>query len=315
MSHDLNVVDGKVSMAYAGKKPWHNLGTQVSERMTTAEALKLGGLDFEVVKTPLFTRFQDGFVTDGLEEHYATMRTDTKQVLGTVKGRYNVVQNKDCFSFFDAIIDKGAAIIETVGALGRGERLWAMAKLPQDIVVKDKDVVNLYLLLAASHDGTTSIKAKFTPTRVVCQNTLSGALQGGCDVSIRHTEQASTKLVEAHRLMGIVSKQVEETQIAYNKMAKKEITLDAMDTYLNKLFFENKEVSKQGENKKDTVIKLFNSGKGNEGKTIWDLYNGVTEYIDHHKVTHNNGSNWVASNFGSGIAVRDKAFDMALAMI
>ena len=42
------------SMFYAGReKPWHGLGTQVEEAPTSADALRLAGLDWTVQRKPI----------------------------------------------------------------------------------------------------------------------------------------------------------------------------------------------------------------------------------------------------------------------
>ncbi len=39
MSHELEMIDGKASMAYAGDVPWHGLGVQVSNDLTPQQML------------------------------------------------------------------------------------------------------------------------------------------------------------------------------------------------------------------------------------------------------------------------------------
>src|SRR6266498_3473353 len=63
--------------------------------------------------------------------YYATIRTDTDQVLGVVGKDYEIVQNKDAFTFFDAIVGGEGIRYETAGALG--ERIFITAKLPDYI--------------------------------------------------------------------------------------------------------------------------------------------------------------------------------------
>lgn len=41
------------------EKPWHGLGTIVMEAPTSADALKLTGLDWNVVQEPIYTDFNE----------------------------------------------------------------------------------------------------------------------------------------------------------------------------------------------------------------------------------------------------------------
>lgn len=65
-----------------------------------------------VAKLPLFTydsensKGETDLMIPEIEvpKYYATIRTDIDEVLGVVGKDYNVVQNVDAFSFFDAIV-------------------------------------------------------------------------------------------------------------------------------------------------------------------------------------------------------------------
>lgn len=166
------------------QKAWHGLGQIISDYPTSAEALQYAGLDFAVEKRPLFTYSSDNFNGDAensiiipeieVPDFFATIRTDTEQPLGVVGKDYEVVQNVEAFSFFDEIVGASSGILyETAGALGRGERIFITAKLPDYIKVGRKDCIEKYLFLTTSHDGTGSIIIAFTPIRIVCQNSTT----------------------------------------------------------------------------------------------------------------------------------------------
>lgn len=132
------------------------------------------------------------------------MRTDTDTVLGVVGKDYHIVQNRDAFSFFDSIVGGDGILYETAGALGNSERIFITAKLPDYIRVGKDDLIEKYLFLTTSHDGSGSITAAFTPIRIVCANTLNAAMQSKTNtVRIRHTSNAKDRLEQAHKVMGI----------------------------------------------------------------------------------------------------------------
>ena len=235
MAHNINYNEGtgKHSFFSVKEKAWHGLGQIVSDFPNSAEALKFAGLDFTVVKRKLATYDNENsfgisdIVTPKIEvpNYFATLRTDTEQVLGVVGKDYEVVQNADAFSFFDAIVGGNGILYETAGALGKGERIFITAKLPDYIKVGRDDLIEKYLFLTTSHDGFGSITAAFTPVRIVCANTLHAALRNHTNcIKIRHTANAKERLEQAHRVMGISNNLSKELETIFNQWAKVCIT-------------------------------------------------------------------------------------------
>lgn len=237
MSHNIhfNEQSARHSFFSHKEKAWHGLGQIVQDAPTSAEAIALAGLDFQVVKAPLQTcpfevTAEDPALNVAVNEipvagHFATLRTDSLRPLGIVGKDYHIVQNRDAFTFFDAIAQKNQIVYETAGALGQGERIFITAKLPGHIRVGNDDLIEKYIFLTNSHDGSGSITAAFTPVRVVCQNTLNAAmgnLSGA--VRIRHTASAKERLLQAHQIMGLASKIADQKQDLFNRWIKVKIT-------------------------------------------------------------------------------------------
>jgi phage/plasmid-like protein (TIGR03299 family) len=206
MAHQINYNDktGKHSFFSVKEKAWHGLGQVVTDYPNSKEALQFAGLDFEVIKRPNIHRL------DNCEEiisatSFFTSRTDNNAILGDKLGAdYEVVQNVDAFAFLDAIVGGDGIQYETAGALGKGERIFITAKLPDYIRVGSDDLMEKYLFLTTSHNGDGSITAAFTPIRIVCANTLSAAMRNKSNTfKIRHTAGAKDRLEEANRLMGM----------------------------------------------------------------------------------------------------------------
>lgn len=169
MAHELANTNNRPAMMYTGEVPWHRLGTRLDEPATAHEAINAAGLDYEVELTRLVT------VNDiPIPHKLAVVREDSHAILGVVGNTYRPVQNRECFGFLDAVVADGSLRYHTAGALGKGERVWMLAKLPDDIRVKNSDdITEKYLLLSNSHDGSSSLRVFFTPIRVVCANTLA----------------------------------------------------------------------------------------------------------------------------------------------
>lgn len=115
------------SMFYAGReKPWHGLGTQVEEAPTSADALRLAGLDWTVQRKPI--QVCGGRKVDNF---FANVRSSDGAVLGVVSDRYQVVQNAEAFAFTDALIGgEGQVHYETAGSLMGGRRFGCWQNCP-----------------------------------------------------------------------------------------------------------------------------------------------------------------------------------------
>jgi phage/plasmid-like protein (TIGR03299 family) len=232
MAHNLNNNNGKWSFMSVKEKAWHSLGQVVEDYPNSREALQFAGLDFEVVKRPNRHLLDNGETLTSTTSFF-TYRTDTGAVLGDRLGaEYQVVQNVDAFNFFDAIVGGDGILYETAGCLYDGQKVFITAKLPDYIKVGREDLIEKYLFLTTSHDGSGSITAAFTPVRIVCCNTLNMALRNCSNtVKIRHTQNAQDRLKEAHKVMGIANTLTVQLEDIFNQWAKVRIT----DTNVKKL--------------------------------------------------------------------------------
>lgn len=256
MAHNLNFNSrtGHYSFFSVKQKPWHNLGQIVEEHPTSEQAIQFAGLDYEVEKSPLFSKGL-GIIENnsGIEivdselevsNYFANIRTDNNTVLGVVGKDYHIVQNREAFSFFDSIVGGGDGILyETAGALGNGERIFITAKLPDYIRVGNgDDITEKYIFLTTSHDGSGSITAAFTPIRIVCQNTLNASLKNMSNVvRIRHTSGAKQRLEDAHRIMGLANRLSSDLESTFNYWAKIKVGDDEMKKLIQLALCPNKE--------------------------------------------------------------------------
>lgn len=334
MAHNIhfNNVTGKHSFVTKKELPWHNLG-QVVESMTSKEAIVLGGLDFTVEKRPLWVdtskelSFEDAKINpkivrsfnenkpiytiqNVLKDKFATVRTDNDCPLGLVGSRYEVIQNSEAFEFFDSIVGEDYADYETVGALGNGETVFITAKLKAEMVV-NKDLIENYLLLSMAHDGSASINVMFTPIRVVCNNTLSLALQGKNKVTIRHTKNAREKLEHSKKVLGLVDRQLNAYQKIFDSMVKIPVKDEEAELImahsLGLKADEKGRLSTRAMNILENAKKYYEEGIGQKEivDTGWGVYNGITGYLQNMKEYRD------ADMMFTNTLLKDKARDIA----
>ncbi len=342
MAHHLNFNNrtGKYSFFSVKEKAWHNLGQIVQDYPTSEESIKFAGLDYEVEKSPLFTKGA-GIIenTNGIEmidlelevpNYFANIRTDNNTVLGVVGKDYQIVQNREAFSFFDSIVGGGDGILyETAGALGNGERIFITAKLPDYIHVGNgDDITEKYIFLTTSHDGSGSITAAFTPVRIVCQNTLNASLKNMSNVvRIRHTAGAKQRLEDAHKVMGLANKLSNELESMFNHWSKIKVGDDAMKKLIQLALCPNKETLNHLQKGnfddvstvfKNTVDDAFAYAMISESQqmdttkgTLFGAYNAVTGYFQNVRSYKDNEAKLQSIVLGGTAQLRSqKAFDL-----
>lgn len=324
MAHNLEIRDGQASFIAKGEKAWHGLGTYVENSMTAEECITGAKMDWTVEKHPMYVENSDGEF-DEIEGFSAATRNDTGDILSLVTDSYQIVQNREAFGFFDSIVGRDEAIYETAGVLGKGERIFITAKLPEDILVKGEQVQN-YILLTNSHDGTSALQAGFTSIRVVCNNTLTAALGDlKNSVKLRHTTNIHQMLAEAAEIMGIASKYTAELNEAFNAMAKVKITDKQLRAYIEQVMnptreqltkAEKVEYSKQFVNQVDSIMEFAvahdtQTTKAAKG-TVWGAYNAISGYYGHIKDHKSETARMNDIMFGQGDQRIKAAFNLGI---
>src|SRR3990167_11348669 len=232
MAHNLDMnEEGKASMMYTGETPWHKQGVFLGENAVTAEeAIKAANMEWEVS----LQNIQCDAIESTILGFKAVVRNDTKEVLGIRKQKYTPYQNKDAFKVLDPFIGEGKAVWHTAGVLGKGERIWIQAKLPGYIEVTKNDIIEKYLFLTNSHDGSTGIKLGFSPQRIVCANTLKMALVSDQSsiMNVKHTKNHEIKIKQALKVLGLVEKIAEDFETDAKKMYEFKMSDADIDAYL-----------------------------------------------------------------------------------
>lgn len=271
-------------MFCAGKPAWHGLGVNIKENCNAETAIDLSGLNWNVEKLQLFNP-----VTQEPIQSWGTFRSDNHTFLGNIGKDYMPIQNIRMFDTLDVLIGEiNGSHYESAGALGVGEKVWALAKLPQKIMVGD-DISENYVLFANSHNGSSYASVKLTSTRVVCQNTLNIALQdAGKLFKIQHSENCNIRIDQVQKTVGSVSEQIKGLNDMFNAFNGKVITRKEFDDVLRALFpIKSEEESSMLKAKKELVENIFEYNDGNafpeQRGTAYNLLNSVTKFVDHHQ--------------------------------
>ena len=303
------------TMFYTREKPWHGLGTMVMEAPTSAEALALAGLDWNVIQKPVVT--EDGIPIPGFK---ANLRDTDEKVLGIVTNRYKVVQNIDAFSFTDELLGEGVTY-ETSGSLQEGRRTWLLAKLPQRYIISG-DEITPYLVFMNSHDGTGAIKAAMTPIRLSCENAINLALSTAKRYwSTNHTGDIRGKMEDARYTLLYADQYMAELGKAIDSLTRVKLTDRQVYEYIDALFplLENP-TEQQKKNilkmKEEMKLRYFDAPDlKHVGKNAYRFVNAVSDFATHSKPLRER-ANYRESLFArtiDGNALIDRAYELAKA--
>lgn len=342
--------NGKAIYTGSSEEVWHHIGVYVGDRkLTSADVLTESGLDYEVSKLPMQILGADGKLYPS--RNYAITRqgveTDPEGEgnpvqLGTVTNNYQILQNRDAFIPFDPLVKEGLIEYTAAGALLNGARVWIAAKLvgvkPEDTVVrttkKAVDTVEAFWLLYNGHDGMTAVNINLTAIRPVCFNTVTAALfdktfgdnsaknkahgkdTGHAGVKARHAANVNANVAQAVSTLERTHAQFGKLMEAYRAMAQAKLTDAKIAKFFKRTFpvVDGEEWSTRRKNQIEEMTRLALEGTGNNGTSVWDLFNGVTEWIDH-KASADEMANVNSSWFGTRKDQRQDAFRAALELV
>ncbi len=322
-------------MFYYGEVPWHREGMKLDQPANIEEAIMHGGLDWEVGMVPLRT---DEDPPSTVDTRVAVVRKDRpkghpERVVGVTHKWFNPLQNREGIRIFDAIFGKGNRVYHTGGYLGCGEVIWVMAELPRHIQVREGDKIKPYALFTNSHNGSIAIDFRLTTIRVVCQNTLSLALRDkNRKTFFKHAHQGDYKNLQEQvgAFFEDTLNAVDDLEAQFKAMMERKFDDELIKEYIEKLFpipvkpiraeFDKRvrkrylsRVRKINEARmKIAHLRLYGKGADLPGvrDSLWGNFNAVLEYVDHYQ--KNGGAGISSGLFGSGAAIKRKAFGLAL---
>lgn len=323
MPADIAEVNGKPMMAYQDKMPWHRIGEQMAATADVPTALKAANLDWNVELKPLFYRH----VFDGVDKRVkvktrrAVVRDVDGALIATVGSDYVPFQNADAFNVLQPACEQFGVTIETAGALGKGDRVWMLAKLPTPTEPIPGDKIDGYFLVLTGHNGWTSYTARPTPVRVVCANTLAVALHGTANqaiINMRHTTTNAERFEQVTGLVTDLMAMLKQTNESFAKLAARKMTKDETVAYISEVLGINANSNPIAERRRDTIIELSQTGKGVNfaPNTAWTAFNAVTEYVDHVRPAEAKALSTIAAAnqsalFGANAKLKQRALVLA----
>lgn len=316
MAHMIDESTGTAAMAFVGATPWHGLGQALTAGADIGTWTREARLDYTVLESPVLYRTAAASEPELFKGRKVLHRSDTGGALAVVSDGYHVVQPAEVMGFFERLVGLGGFQLETAGALSYGRRVWALASVGEGADVVDGDVVKPYLLLGTSYDGTMATVAKFTTIRVVCNNTITAALndtQG--TVRVLHSERFDPEAVRLE--LGIVANNWERFLVQSRQLAKVEMSAIEADSFVAELLkpYHSGRLDVTESRAFKRIRALFDGASiGNElaGASRWGMLNAVTELVDHERGRSDN-TRLESAWFGTGASIKARALELLTA--
>ena len=323
---------------WVGHKEWGDQGHQALEKLATAEEmLEAAGQNYELEKRPIFARLASGTFT-AVPDKYAVVRGDTQEPIAVIGARYELLQRSDAFRFFNEVVGEGLAVYDACVELDGGRKIAILAELPEQLRIRDGDIIKNKLLLVDSCDGSLGFRFFFTPIRVICENTLNVAIKADDNARagyyLKHVginQRISAE--DAREAIGLAGETFAVFSNQAKIMADTPVTQEEIEGVLQRLFpipadrllpapqgapmlllpepDRNRLAPEFGRSvleKRDVTRNLIRRGLGNTGETRWDVVQGVAEVTDHVLGTDKKRTENLL--FGTGQKLKTHAWDL-----
>lgn len=314
MTHEIEMIDGKAQMAFRGdrNKIWHGLGTQVGDDLTPEQIMKAAGLDWSVVKVDTFMEWNGKRVDTGRQ---ALVRETDGKLLTEVGPGWNPVQNSEAFDFFTDFVKAGDMVMDTAGSLKDGQIVWALADIKDGFTLFGGDEVKGYLLFSNPHQYGRSIDVRFCLERVVCNNTLTVALNESNRASVKINHRTKFDANRVKQILGLSHDKLENFKEAAEFLGSKQFAKPDLETYFGNLFGESKKEDKKLTRTGEMLLEVIDTQPGADFQkgSWWQAFNAVTYAIDH-ELGRSADTRMTSAWFGQGAKKKLDALNLAVKM-
>ena len=256
-------------------------------------------LDWTISKRPLVFPLANGELQT-VPDKYGIVRDDNDSFLGVVSRDYEVVQNSELLNLINPMVEEGLLTVQNMGYLNNGSKVFAQARINQDFQVVGEDY-RAFITLLNGHTGNASVAIGATATRVICGNTFSMAYS---DLSERYRHQVGVneRVLESKAVLNYVNGAMAKYAQSVEKLATTPCSSTQFRNALEEIYLKDANKIRNIE----VLNNLFYSGAGNEGRTMYDALNAVTDYSSNRsRKTESGRFNY--TNFGKGATINRRA--------
>ena len=328
------------TMAYAGQTPWHGLGEHLPEQQPLEVWAEAAGMNWQIQESPVHYSIENvhnASMFGTFDEQKVLYRSDTNTALSVVSNRYQVVQPMEVLEFYRDLTEQAGFELETAGVLKGGRKFWALAKTGHSTALKGNDVVNGYLLLATSCDGSLATVAMPTTVRVVCNNTLSIAVNNSENaVKVSHRSVFDADAVK--KRLGVAVSHWDQFMYEMKVLSERKVSTKEANAYFETLLTQTTPQSSESTPSglrllkpsstpiipNERAYKKLQTMYGGQGRgaeltaaknTAWGLLCAVTEFVDHERQARSTENRLDSAWFGNGAQMKQQALEKALQLV
>ena len=249
-------------------------------------ALREAGMDYGIQLIPMKHPITDeelpnlmGIVGD----------TNGSPFYGTAKSRYNPVDNREAFKCLTEV--SGQYRIDSIGQFDRGRIFFINLNQGEFGVSDNGDDKHVGLIqLVTSRDQSISFTILLSYIRIVCSNTMAGALssaEGAGNVfKVKQTLNVSEKLASFGEVLKLAEMETADFRDKLRILRDRKLSVSDVKNILDKVIGEPKKSAKTGECPRNTIEDMLLTGKiqGFTGLNAYSLLNAVTEFDTHERV-------------------------------
>lgn len=259
---------------------WSRIGTDVSQATTLEQVLDTAGLNYNVIKAPIYT-MQNGQLVE-YEDKVATINEATGETFGIVSPKYEICQNASAFDFINSVTDD----IEFVkaGTTHTG-MVYIIAKMMNQDILGDS--FTPYIIFQNSHNGEYTLKATISPLRIICQNQFNVAFRDSSNtVTIRHSSMLESRMDQGRILLGSTADYIKRFREEAEELAGIKIDYKKKKRLLDKMFAITPEMSERVrdniELNKARFLDAYDADDNQNFKgTAWGFLNAYADYTTH----------------------------------
>lgn len=254
---------------------------------------------------------------------HVLFRGDDKTPLGIVSPTYKIVQPATVFDSMLAFAEAGHGTMHRADVFNGGANYFALVKTETDPIIGTVgrgDVIESYIGMRSSADGSSATEAYHLTLRLVC---LNGMRSMGSRTLLRVNHRSTFDPADAARVF-------DETRTAFRrfmdnarKMVEVPMSMSQQVSFITAVLspMPVAEVTKAETERVQatvafrTMMHLLTDGAGAQLRTaagtLWGALNAISEYTDHFAATRNDDNRFMSAQFGPKADVKAKALQMA----